>query len=111
MDRSLLHPALYCGFIAGYSLDLLDKSFSLRVEVLRDEGLSLYDVRFATVSHWSFTAERANPWERIEITDLEIEQGPEASPSEEWHLWFNFWDTAELRVRCGSVLIDDDRLI
>lgn len=111
MDRASLHPALYCGFITECNLDLLAKAFSLRVEVLGDGGLSLHDIRFSSVSHWAFTAERANPWERIEITDLEIEQGPEASASEEWHLWFNFWDTAELRVRCGSILIDGDRLI
>jgi hypothetical protein len=110
MQRQSLSAALEGGFIEEYAWDLLGKSLMFRVDVLSGGALSSYRVQFLAVSSIEYQDEPTRPWERIEVTEIRVEEGPEQSPSEEWKIWINFWDSAELTLRCAAIRVEDEPL-
>jgi hypothetical protein len=109
VNREAFISALEGGYLESYSLDLLAKALTVHVEVLDAGVLSEYDVNFTGISFFEFRDEKANRWERIELTEVRIEPR-ERSSTEEWTVWLNFWDAAELSLRCAAVHIDGDAL-
>jgi len=110
MHREAFSAALDGGYLSEYSLDLLAKSFTMQVEVLDNGVLSTYEVSFAGISFFEFSDEKANRWERIELTEVRLEEPPEGSRTEEWKVWLNFWDAAELSLRCAVIRVDGNVL-
>ncbi len=106
MHRQELTEALSGGYVQTYSLDLLEKSFSMHIDVLDGETSSSYDLLFDTVRRFTLEDEALSPWERLELTEIVIEHPPEESGTEEWEIWISFWDVAHLSLRCRSVLVD-----
>jgi hypothetical protein len=110
MRSEALSAALEGGYLSDYSLDLLTKSFAIKVEVLEGGKRSDYEVDFTGISFFEFRDEKANRWERIELTEVRIEESPEGSSTEEWKVWLNFWDASELSVRCATIRVDGEVL-
>jgi hypothetical protein len=110
MRREALSAALEGGYLSESSLDLLNKFFTIQVEVLEGGRLSNYEVSFMDISLFEFRDEKANRWERIELTEVRIEEWPEGSSTEEWKVWLNFWDAAELSLRCATIRADGEAL-
>ena len=110
MDRSVLKPSLVGGYIERYAINLTTKTVELEVHVLERGVLSRYNVLFAEVSHLTYEDAKTNPWERLELSDLWIDAGPEQSQTEEWEVTLSLWDVAQLRIRAANVSVDGDRL-
>lgn len=106
MDRSSVSRKLDGGFIVEHDFDLIAKSLRFRIEVLNAGSLSVYDLQFLAVSELHFDDELGGCWERLELREIVIDQVPEGSATEEWAVWLNFWDTAQLRLKCAQILID-----
>jgi hypothetical protein len=110
MQRDALSPMLDGGYVREYSLDLLEKSFIMQVDVLDAGRLSSYEVCFLGISALEFRDEAVNRWERIEVTEVRVDESPESSSSEEWAVWINLWDAAQLTVRCATIRVDGEVL-
>ena len=110
MQRESFATALEGGFIEEYSLDLLAKALTMRVDVLDAERLSSYQIGFVGISLLEFHDESVRQWERIEVTEIRIEEAPERSSTEEWKVWINFWDAAQLTLRCAAIRVDGEAL-
>lgn len=107
MDRTSLPRVLSGGYIEEHRLDVGEGIFAFRVEVLNDGVLSSYEVSCQHVSLLEYRDEqRGAIGERVQLTELWIENVPERSSSEEWELLLSLWDLAHVRIRCGSVVID-----
>lgn len=107
VTRETFSSALEGGFIEQYSLDLAAKTFMMRVEVLDASVLTSYQVLFVGVSVFDFRDEPAREWERLELTEIRIEEVPEKSGTEEWAVWVNLWDAAQLTVKCAAIQVDE----
>lgn len=110
MRREALSAALEGGYLVEHSIDLLSKSFTMQVEVLESGRLSHYTVSFAGISFFEFQDKKSNRWERIELTEIRIDEPPEGSSTEEWTVWLNFWDVSDLSLRCTAIRVDGDAL-
>ena len=110
MDRSAFKTSLVGGYIEHYTINLTSKTVELEVHVLERGVLSRYDVLFAEVSYLAFEDAKSNPWERIELSDLWIDYGPEQSRTEEWEVTLSLWDVAKLNIRAAILSIDGERL-
>jgi hypothetical protein len=110
MRREDLGPAIAGGYVTKYNLDLCEKSFEAEVEVLTNGAMSHHGLRFSGVSAFDLRDDKANRWERIEVTDIRVDEGPEGSAREEWRVWINFWDAAELTIRCATIQVNGDAL-
>lgn len=86
MDRATLPATLNGGYIEAYEFDLHRNRFTLRVNVLDNGGMSTYDVECEKVSHVAVDSESRGEKGRLELTELWIDEAPEASSSEEWPL-------------------------
>lgn len=106
MDRESFGESLQGGYVTHHGLDLTLKEFKLTVEVLENGVLAEFHVVFHGISRYEFSDPKSNTWDRIEITDVCIEDSPELSSSEEWNIWFNFWDAAELTIHCAAIHVD-----
>jgi hypothetical protein len=106
MERGSVSQVLEGGYITEHNLDLVSKTLAMRVEVLKSGSLAVYDVQFLAVSELHFEDELGSTWERLELRELVIDQAPEGSATEEWAVWMNFWDTAQLRLKCAQIVID-----
>ena len=110
MDRHSLSRLLTAGYIEQHSLDLGKKRLALEVHVLEGSVLSVHEVVFDRLSHLQFDDEQVAEWDRLELTELWIDSGPESSSTEEWEVSFSLWDLAHVNLRCGSIEIDDVQL-
>lgn len=108
MEPGAVVSNLRGGYIERYSVDLLTKVFAMRVSVLENATLSMYDVTFQNVSQFSFKDTAASEWERLELTDIWVDAAPAASKSEEWEVTLNFWDLAEVELRCARITVDGE---
>ncbi len=106
MERSSVSQMLEGGYIVEHVFDLIAKSLGFRIEVLKSGSLSVYDIQFLAVSELHFEDELGGRWERLELREIAIDQVPEGSATEEWSVWMNFWDTAQLRLKCAQIMID-----
>lgn len=106
MDRTTLPQSLNGGYIEEYEFDLHRNLFTVRVDVLDDDVLSSYDVRFEGVSHFAVDSESRHDKERLELTEMWIDSSPEASSSEEWSITISMYDLTHIRVRCAVIAID-----
>jgi hypothetical protein len=91
MDRTTLPQSLNGGYIESYEFDLHCNLFRMRVDVLDDDVLSSYDVRFEKVSHFAVDSESRHDKERLELTEMWIDSTPEASRSEEWSITISMY--------------------
>ena len=108
MDRRSFIGTLSGGYIEAYSLDLRKRSFAIEVHVLNNETLSVYHVTFHGVSHFAFDDERTEDWDRLELTEMWIDAGPESSQSEEWEVKFSMWDLSHVELHCTSITVDEE---
>ena len=106
MHREAFSSALDGGYVRAYSLDFLSKAFEMQVDVLDNGVLSTYDVLFSGITFFEFSDAHSNRWERIELTEVRLEEPPEGSRTEEWKVWLNFWDAAEVSLRCAVIRVD-----
>ena len=106
MTRETFGTALDSGYITSYTLDLLEKSFVIHVDVLENSVLTTYEVSFSGLSAFTFSDEKAHQWERLEITEVLLEDFPDRSLTKEWRVWFDFWDVAELSLRCAAIRVN-----
>ena len=49
-------------------------------------------------------------WEKWEVTDLWIDESPEQSSTRTWAISFNFWDLAEMTLRCDTITVNGEVL-
>lgn len=110
MRREAFVAVLEGGYLTGYTLDLLAKSYTMQVDVLDSGRLSRYEVSFLGVSAFEFHDESVNRWERIELTEVRIDEPPEGSSTEEWTVWLNHWDVAQILIKCAGIRIDGEAL-
>lgn len=110
MQRQGFREALAGGYFQSYELNLLEKAFLMQIHVLDQGVLSSYDVTFEGISRLLIEDETASSWERIELTDIWIESGPEGSSAEEWEILMSLWDVVHIRIRCASLLVDGEPL-
>ena len=108
MDRTALKQMLDGGYIEDYAFDMKANTFTIRVEVRDNDGLSSYDVRFEVLSQFLFDSESRGIKERLELTEIWIKETPEASSSEEWTVVISMWDMTHVTIRCTSILVDGD---
>jgi len=107
LDRASFPQALSGGYIEEYNFDVGEGCFDFRVEALNNGAPSSYAVSCRHVSLLEYRDDQLGAiGERLQLTELWIEDAPERSPSEEWQLLLSLWDLAHIRVRCGSVVID-----
>jgi hypothetical protein len=107
MDRTALKQMLDGGYIEEYAFDMKANTFRMRVDVLDNDGLSSYDVRFEALSHFLFDSESRGIKERLELTEIWVKETPEASDSEEWTVIISMWDMTHVTIRCTSIVVDD----
>jgi hypothetical protein len=106
MDRTTLPQALNGGYIEQYEFDLHRNLFAIRVDVLDNDVLSSYEVRFEKLSHFSVDSESIGDKERLELTEMWIDTTPESSSTEEWSITISMWDITHIRLRCAVIVID-----
>ena len=107
MQRHHLSDAVNGGYIENEVLDLRRGALSLRVEVLDNGRLTGYDIVFQKVSHLEFeTDSRSDAGDRLQMTELWIDAGPEESPTEEWAITISIFDLTHIRLRCSSITVD-----
>jgi hypothetical protein len=110
VDRQSFIDALNAGYIDSHLLDLGKKSFRMEVHVLDRAALSVYDVTFHGVSHFNFDDQQVGEWERLQLTEIWIDNAPENSGSEEWEVSFSLWDLAHVKLRCMSITVDEEAI-
>jgi hypothetical protein len=76
------------------------------VAVTEGQERRTHQVEFVSISKFHFEDEHVNTWERVELTEVRILEAPEASPSEEWAVWMNLWDVAQLTITCAVIRVD-----
>ena len=112
MNRAALEAALEGGYIEQLNFDVFNNTLSLKIEVLDNGNLSIYDVLFERLGYVEYTAEPS--WtgsdRRLQVTELNLESAPEHSSSEEWQVTINMWDNSYLTVRCSVIRIDGETL-
>ena len=108
MERRLFAKSLNEGYIERHTLDLSHQRFAIQVHVLERGVLSVYEVEFAGVSHFQFDDKQVGDWERLQLTQLWIDEAPENSGTEEWAVSFSLWDLAHVTLRCTSISIDGE---
>ena len=106
MDRAVLPQALNGGYIEEYELDLRRNLFAMRVDVLDNDVLSSYNVRFEKLSQFAMDSESLGDKERLELTEIWIDSTPESSSTEEWSITISMWDMTHIRLRCAVIVID-----
>ena len=112
MRRTEFIEALHGGFIEHYALDLHRNAVMLRVDVLDSGRLSSHEVTFEKVSHFAFdTDSRSDAGDRLQLTELWVDAGPEESATEEWALTISIFDLSHLRLRCSMILIDGEPVL
>jgi hypothetical protein len=107
MDRTTIGQSLKGGYIEEYDFDMRRNRVTMRVDVLENEVLATYDVRFEKVSHFSFDTESLSTGgDRLELTELWVDTAPETSESEEWAVTISMWDMTHIVLRCSLITID-----
>lgn len=110
MDRIVLKQSLDGGYIEEYSLDICANLFTMGVDVLDGETLSRYEVRFEHVTHFRIDSESRGIKGRLELTEIWIDESPEASSSEEWGVTISMWDMTHMTIKCAVILVDGHAL-
>lgn len=105
MQRQALKDALAGGYIEAYELDLSRRAFNMRVDVL-DDVLVTYEIKFEKMSRFLLEEELGGTWERVQLTDIWIEEEPEHSKTEEWQILISLWDLVHISIRCAAILVD-----
>ena len=110
MDRAGVPGQLNGGYIEEYDLDLRRNRMSLSVSVYDEEERAVrYEVAFESISRVCFeTTSRREAGDRLQLTEIWVENGPESSGSEEWDILISIFDLSHLRVRCSGVSIDGE---
>src|SRR4051794_13142410 len=104
-----LNKMLSGGYIEHYDLDMRRNRLTLKVDVLEHGSLSNYELVFDKISQFEFETEsKSNAGDRLELTELWIDELPESSPTEEWQLTISIFDMTHLSVRCSSIAVDGD---
>src|SRR5262245_37205615 len=106
----MLKQTVSGGYIERYVLDLAQKRFDARVEVLSEGVLAQYDLTFEELSDFSFDDESVAEWERLQLSDIWVDETPAESSREEWGVTISLWDVGYLKIRSAAVLIDGDLL-
>lgn len=108
MRRAAFPEALNGGYIEEYGFDMRQNIVTMRVDVLDNGMLSSYDVRFERVSHLLYETESTSVSadDRLQVTELYIDEAPEDSKTEEWQVTISMWDTSHLTIRCSSITVD-----
>lgn len=110
MDRAALKLAVDGGYIEKHRFDINANAFIMNVDVLEAGTLSTYEVRFESLSHFLFESESRGVKDRLELTEMWIDETPEASSSEEWAVTISMWDMTHIAIRCASIVVDGDPL-
>ncbi|MEO8735031.1 MAG: hypothetical protein ABI380_00680 [Edaphobacter sp.] len=107
MDRAALKQTADGGYIEKYRFDINSNAFIINIDVLDADILSTYEVRFENLSRFLFESESRGIKDRLELTEMWIDETPEASSSEEWAVTISMWDMTHISLRCASIVVDD----
>ena len=110
MERAALKQAVDGSYIEKYRFDINASAFIMNVDVLEADILSTYEVQFAKMSRFLFESESRGVKDRLELTEMWIDETPEASSSEEWAVTISMWDMTHIAIRCASIVVDGDPL-
>jgi hypothetical protein len=111
MERTKLNDVLNGGYIEEYEFDMRRNRFSMRVDVLDNGVLSSHNLRFEKVSHFQFDTESLSEGgDRLQLTELWIDEPPEKSSSEEWGITISIFDMSHIRIRCSVISLNGDAL-
>lgn len=109
MERTTLNDVLTGGSVEHYDLDMRRNRLSMIVDVLEDGNLSRHEVLFERVSRFTYETEsKSDAGDRLELTELWVDAGPESSGSEEWEVIISIFDLSHMRIRCSSVSVDGE---
>ena len=106
MNGDEMKAALEGGYISSVNLDMLQNSLQLMVEVLDHGGLSRYSLQFASMSTFSFETVSKVGGERLQLTEMWIQETPSGSSTEEWSVLVSIFDTTHLRIKCTRIALD-----
>lgn len=107
MERDRLVETLNGGYIEQFNLDLRRNALGLHVDVLEAGRLSTYELSFEKLSSLELqTDSRSDAGDRLQLTEMWIDLGPEESPTEEWAVTISIFDRTHVRLRCSSITID-----
>lgn len=108
MDRASLNQSLAGGYIESYEFDMGTGTLAMQVDVLENDVLSSYDLRFEKISRFLYENESRSEGDRLEFTEMRIEETPEDSKSEEWLVLISVWDITHITVQCAAFSVDGD---
>lgn len=106
MDHTVVGKLLSGGYIEQHDFDMRNDRFTMRVDVLSNDLLSSYYVRFAKVSYLAFENESVRKDDRLQFTDIRFKETPGLSSSEEWTVVISMWDTTHLTITCSAIEVD-----
>ncbi len=109
MQRTELNEVLAGGSVEQYDLDMQRNRLSMLIHVLDNGSLAQHDLLFEKVSCLNYETEsKSDAGERLEITEVWVDAGPESSATEEWAIVISIFDYSHLRIRCSSVSVDGE---
>jgi len=98
------------GIITKHVFDLNKKALTMRVEVFEGNSHSTYNLEFVQVSRFLYEGENTHEWEKLELTELQIEKNENHSVIGTLDVTFNFWDVAQLVLQCAAIIVDGNLL-
>ena len=110
MEHTVVGKLLSGGYIEQHDFDMRNDRFNMRVDVLSNDILSSYDVRFEKVSYVAFENESTRKDDRLQFTEIGFEETPGLSSSEEWTVIISMWDTTHLTIRCSAIEVNGEPL-
>lgn len=97
MERTELNGILTGGSIEQYDLDVRRNRLTMVIHVLENGKLSQHDVLFEKVSRFTYETEsKSDAGERLEVTELWVDAGPESSATEEWDILISIFDLSHI---------------
>lgn len=109
MERADLNRLLAGGAIEQYEVDLRLNRLAMTIQVLENGVLSRHHLLFERLSHFAYDTEsKSNAGDRLEVTELWVDVGPEASATEEWDILISIFDLSHIRVRCSSIAVNGE---
>jgi len=111
MKHGDLQKAVSEGIIDSYFFDIKKKALTMHVVMTYAGVQSSYDLEFLQISHLQFDDEGTSEWEKLELTELWVDESPDQSSAKTWAITLNFWDLAQMVFRCGSITVNGENLL